>query len=458
MLDNLNNKKITIAGTGRSARAALDLVQARGARPFVSDAEPIPEAFRQELDRCGIPWEDRGHSPAKFAQAGLVVLSPGVPLRQPAIEAALAAGVPVIGELELASWYCAKPILAITGTNGKTTATQLLHHLVQACGMRSMLVGNNDTPFCSVVDALAQVDYVVAEVSSYQLETILHFRPHVAAVLNITPDHLARHGTLEGYAEAKARIFMNQTAADFAVLNGDDARVAALPLPAGAARRTFSQRSGAQVDITLRGTELFDSYDRRLGDLSGVQLPGAHNRENILAVVAMMECLGFAPESYWPALCSFPGVEHRLERAGDCNGVRIINDSKSTNVDSLRVALESFPEPIVLIAGGVGKGAPYEPLLPLVKDSVRALVAIGSDGPRLQRAFGGVTAVHAADSMAAAVDLAISLARPGDVVLLSPACASFDWYENFEARGRDFKACAQMAINRLTAAPVSQPG
>lgn len=437
---------MVIAGAGRSARAALALLRSRGAQPFVSSTAPIPDDFREELRQLKVPCEEGQHTLERFLQAELIVVSPGVPLNQPLFDAAREAAIPIVGEVELASWFCTKPLLAITGTNGKTTATRLLHHLLNAAGFKALLAGNNETPFATIVDALDPVDFVVLELSSYQLESIQHFHPHVGLVLNITPDHLARHGSLEAYAHAKARLFINQTASDFAILNADDPRTSALELPGEAARCAFSQHKTVARGLYMSGDDVLDHTGARLGSLANAPLPGAHNRENMLAAIAVMHCLNLPPDKYWHGLFSFPGVEHRIEAVATCRGARIYNDSKSTNIDSLRVALMSFDAPIVLIAGGVGKGAPYEALAPLVEDRVKALVTIGDDGPKIAAAFQHAVSVSPAASMEEAVRAALRLAEAGDVVLLSPACASFDWYENFEARGGDFKRCVAAVL------------
>jgi UDP-N-acetylmuramoylalanine--D-glutamate ligase len=439
---DLHDKAVTVVGLGRSALAAARLLRRLGARPFVTDSGPGAPAIREALRDLGIPFEVDGHSPAAFAEADLLVMSPGVPAAIAPVAAARAAGTPVWAELELAARHCPAPVLAVTGTNGKTTTTELLRAMLAACGHEVALAGNNATAFSEVALRPAPPDYVVLEVSSYQLETTDTFHPWIAAVLNLSPDHLARHGDMAGYAAAKARIFARQGAGDAAVINLDDPAVAAMPTPEGTARVGFSQARRVEGGLWLDGAVLrWD--DTPLMTLADFPLPGRHNRENLLAALAMARAGGFAPDAVVAGARAFRGVEHRIEAVLAFDGITVYNDSKSTNLDSLRVALESFDGPIVLIAGGVGKGADYAPLRDLVAARVRRLVTVGEDAPKLEAAFGGLVACGRADSMRDAVAQAYAAARPGDVVLLSPGCASFDWYGNFEERGADFKHWAR---------------
>ena len=436
---NLQGKQVVIAGLGRSAVGAAKLLLRQGARPFVSEAGEAPPAeFAEALDALGVPCETGGHTTARFQEAALVVLSPGVPPSIAPAQAARRAGIPVLGELELAWRHCSAPVLAVTGTNGKTTTTELVRAMLAACGHRVALAGNNALPFSEAVLAEEPPDYFVLEVSSYQLESADAFRPWIGAVLNLTPDHLGRHGTMEEYAAVKARMFQQQGLGDAAVLNEDDPLVSAMPVPAETRRVGFSLENWMLDGVWIQRQHI-KAGDEVVAGLADVPLPGRHNMQNVLAALAMMHAGRFPWEPVLEGLRGFRGVEHRIELVAEAEGVAWFNDSKSTNIDSLRVALESFSVPLVLIAGGQGKGNGYESLRGLVEARVRRLIVLGEDAPRLRRDLAGCAEISGAADMADAVAQAHATARSGEVVLLSPGCASFDMYRNFEARGRDFK-------------------
>lgn len=441
---DLRDKAVTVVGMGRSALAAARLLRHCGAHPFVTDAgtaEALAEHARA-LDALGVPYEMGGHSASAFERADLLVMSPGVPAGIAPVRAAEARGVPVWAEIELAARYSTSRILAVTGTNGKTTTTELLRAMIAACGHRVSLAGNNDTAFCDTVLLEPQPDYVVLEVSSYQLETTRTLRPWIAAVLNLTPDHLGRHGDMQGYAAAKARLLQCQTAGDVAVLNADDPWVSAMQPPAGVHTLRFSLTGPLDVGVWIDGNTIRQGAEM-LATLGDIALPGRHNLENVLATLAMMRAAGFAWAPVLEGLRGFRGVEHRIEHVTRFAGIDVYNDSKSTNVDSLRVALDSFERPIILIAGGVGKGSDYGVLADRVREHVKHLITIGDDAPKLEAAYGPLVSTERAPSMEEAVRRAYAAATEGDVVLLSPGCASFDWYRNFEERGRDFKQWAR---------------
>ena len=444
---NVHGKKVTVAGMGRTALALVRLLLREGAEPFVTEfsgADSL-EPLKQELTALGVPFETGGHTDAAFAGAAYVIPSPGVPPRLAPIEAARARGAQAIGEIEFASHFCVGKTLAVTGTNGKTTTTELLRALVAACGHSVALAGNNDMPLSAAVMENPAPGYIVIEVSSYQLETACTFRPWIGAVLNVTPDHLARHGDMDGYAAVKARLFANQAAGDTAVLNADDARVAEMGVPEGATRRAFSLARRVEDGLWLRGNEIREG-DAVVATTADTLLRGRHNYENVCAALTMMRAGGFDWEKTLEGLRHFRGVEHRIELVASREGVDFFNDSKSTNIDSLRVALESFTQPVVLIAGGRGKGADYRVLRDLVRAHVTTLVTIGEDAALLEEAFHGLVDVRRAADMGDAVNLAADAARRGDAVLLSPACASFDMFENFEHRGRVFKECVRKCL------------
>jgi UDP-N-acetylmuramoylalanine--D-glutamate ligase len=441
---DLRDKAVTIVGMGRSALAAARLLRHVGARPFVTDAgaaEALAEQTRALDDLC-VPYETGGHSAAAFDEACLLVMSPGVPAGIPPVRAAATRGIPVWAEIELAARYSTARILAVSGTNGKTTTTELLRAMISACGHRVGLAGNNDTAFSDTVLLDPQPDYMVLEVSSYQLETTVSLRPWIAGILNLTPDHLGRHGDMQGYAAAKARLFQCQTAGDVAVLPADDPWVSAMQPPAGVRVLRFSLDHPLDDGLWFDGDTVRDGT-AVLARLDDIPLPGKHNLENVLAALAMMRAAGFAWDGVLQGLRAFQGVEHRIEHVTRLAGIDVYNDSKSTNVDSLRVALDSFARPIVLIAGGVGKGADYGVLADRIRNHVKHLITIGDDAPKLEAAFGGLVPTGRAGSMEDAVRSAYAAAAGGDVILLSPGCASFDWYRNFEERGRDFKQWAR---------------
>lgn len=444
---DLHGKNVVVVGMGRSAIAAAKLLIQQGANPFVSDCkddENISE-FRQACDALAIPYEVGGHTEAAFGSAQLAVVSPGVPASIPPLERLRVKGIPVIGELELAWRFCRSKALAVTGTNGKTTTTELLRAMIETCGSHVALAGNNDHPLSEVVIMDPAPEYVVLEVSSYQLETVQEFHPWIAAVLNVTPDHLGRHGTMENYAATKTHIFARQTWGDSAIVNLDDPFTAAMFPPEESRRIGFSLNSWS-VDGFWPNGKYICAGDRVMAEIADNPLPGRHNLANVLAALAMMHAGGFDWQKVIEGLRAFRGVEHRIEYSGVLGDVVFYNDSKSTNIDSLRVALESFGCPLVLIAGGRGKGSSYSGLRELMQNHVRRLVTLGEDAPALEDAFGDLVPFVRAANMQDAVSLAWKAAEPGDAVLLSPGCASFDMYRNFEERGRHFKACVQDLI------------
>jgi UDP-N-acetylmuramoylalanine--D-glutamate ligase len=437
---DLHGKKVILVGIGRTTTSLARLLIREGAEPFLTDAAPAEKVahFLEQLDALGVGYECGGHTDAAFRNAALVVPSPGVDPRLPFIEAAGKAGAEVLGEMEVAFSYCRSPILAVTGTNGKTTTTELLHCLVSACGHSVLLAGNNDMPLSEAAQFDPVPDFIVQEVSSYQLETMRTWRPWIGVVLNVTPDHLGRHGALERYAAVKERMFANQGPDDVAVVNYDDPFVRAMASRRAGRVVPFSIEQRLDTGLWLNG-EVIRAGAEIVAMRSDIQLPGRHNLANVLAALAMMRAGGFDWEQVLSGLRSFRGVEHRIEPVCTIDGVGFYNDSKSTNIESLKAALESFDRPVVLIAGGQGKGSDYRVLRGLVSGRVRYLVTIGADAPLLAAAFGDCVPVEHASDMEDAVRRAAARAEPGDAVLLSPACASFDMFSNFEQRGRVFK-------------------
>jgi len=419
---NLRGRRVGVIGAGKSGLAAARLLQKKGARVLLSDSREVPPQAPK-----GVDTESGGHS-NRLLDCRLLVRSPGVPNHLPILKKARLKRIPIWGEMELASRFSASNrIVAITGTNGKTTTTTLVGEIFKAARLSTLVGGNIGTPLSDLLPNVRAKTNLILETSSYQLEDIQDFHPWISAILNITPDHLEHHGSMKAYADAKARIFMNQTSRDTCVLNADDPICRKLAKRCKAKVVWFSRSKNLPAGIFPMKT----------------RLPGPHNVENMLAAAAMALAAGIPLSTIKRVLETFPGVEHRLEFVRALNGVDYINDSKGTNVDSTRVALASFDKPILLIAGGQGKGSPYAPLRELVLKRVKRLLLIGEDAPRIRQELGDL--VHCDDciTMLEAVRQARAIAEPGDVVLLSPACASFDQYQNYEHRGRDFKECVQ---------------
>jgi UDP-N-acetylmuramoylalanine--D-glutamate ligase len=431
-----------VVGLGKSGVAAARLLATRGARVAVAD-DKAEDALADSLRQLeGVPHERHlgGLREEAFRGRDLVVVSPGVPLSTPSIAEARSRGVEVIGEVELSARFVEEPIVGITGTNGKSTTTALTAHLLRAAGKKVFAGGNLGDALSNRVLSGGKLDATVCELSSYQLEGIVSLRCAAAAALNVTPDHLDRYRSLDEYAAAKERIFENQQPGDSAVLNLADARVAAMRTPAGVRRRGFDPR-GRNADAAgfLRAKSVL-AVDGAEYDLRAPTLRGAHNAENALAALLLARHLGAPPRALQQGLDSYPGLPHRLEPVRTLDGVEWVNDSKGTNVDSVEKSLSAFDGGVLLIMGGRGKGAPYRPLRALFPGRVRALLTIGEDAPRIAGELGDLAPVTACGDLRTAVAQARKLARAGDAVLLSPACASYDQFRNFEDRGDQFKA------------------
>jgi len=438
----LAGRRALVVGLGKSGVAAARLLATYGARVAVADDKgegELGDSLRQ-LD--GVPHEQHlgGLRQDAFRERDLVVVSPGVPLSAPPIAEARSRGVEVIGEVELAARFIEEPIAGITGTNGKSTTTALTAHLLRAAGKKVFAGGNLGDALSNRVLSGGKLDATVCELSSYQLEGIVSLRCAAAAALNVTPDHLDRYPSLEAYAAAKERIFANQKAGDAAVLNLADPRVAAMRTPEGVRRRGFDPRGrNAEAAGFLRAKSVL-AVDGAEYDLRAPTLRGAHNAENALAALLLARHLGAPPWALQQGLDTYPGLPHRLEPVRTLDGVEWVNDSKGTNVDSVEKSLSAFDGGVLLIMGGRGKGAPYRPLRALFPGRVRALLTIGEDALRIAEELGDLAPVTACGDLRTAVAQARKLARAGDAVLLSPACASYDQFRNFEDRGEQFKA------------------
>jgi len=427
----------------RSGVAAARLLQSRGESVFVTDSGK--RVVSGELDALGIPWESGQHTAERFLRADEIVVSPGVPLDIPPLRSARTKGVPIVSELELASRYLKGDIIGITGSNGKTTTTTLVGEILKAAGKTVQVGGNIGTAMCGLVDTSSSSTINVIEVSSFQLDAIVNFRPHVAALLNVTPDHLDRYADFAAYRRSKLRIFENQRETDFAVLNRDDDNV--FPPPeAIRARQCLFTRTGRLDDGAFRSGGTLYLNGQAVMPAAGVLLRGEHNIENVLAAMAITSSYAIASPTLAAAIHEFHGVEHRIEFVAEVRGTQFFNDSKATNVDSAIKAVASFERNVILILGGRDKGAPYEPLVEAMRGKVRHVLLLGEAADRIRAAFDGAFPETRAASLQEAVTIAASIAKPGDVVLLSPACASFDMFENYEHRGRVFKKSVQELI------------
>ena len=440
----LQNKRALVVGLGKSGVASALFLKSRGARVTVSDSKPEAE-LRDEillLLEHGITVETGGHGDRTFRGQDLIVVSPGVPFDAPQLAQARTLGEPVIGEIELAAQFLAGPIVAITGANGKTTTTSLAGEILAAGKLPTLVGGNIGTPAITFADQAKPDTWVVLEVSSFQLETIVSFRPRIAVILNITPDHLDRHKTFANYLNAKARVFENQQNSDFTILNADDATTATLAGRARAQLFWFSRKKAQEKGAYVRDANIFfrDGHgERAIMPLAEIPLKGAHNLENVLAAVAIGVLAGCEPDQIRHAVRNFKAVEHRLEFVTRIAGVEYYNDSKATNVDATIKALESFPGNIHLILGGKDKGSDYRVLNDLLRQRVKRVYTIGAAAAKIESQIQGAAEVDHSETLEVAVRRASESAVAGDVVVLAPACASFDQFQNYEHRGRVFK-------------------
>ncbi len=418
---------------------------------MVSDNRPA-EALGPEiqfLKECQIDWQAGGHTDEVFSKAELIVVSPGVPLTLPVLQSARQAEKEIISEIELASRYLEGKIIAITGTNGKTTTTTLIGEILKTAGFPVLVGGNIGTPLISLVESSTPQTWTVVEVSSFQLEAVPSFRPHIAVILNLTPDHLDRYASFEAYAEAKFHVFRNQTESDFAVLNQEDPNVRRVADRLRSRVLWFSASRevtrGAYFDgshIVLKSPGGSESIVAR----SEVPLKGSHNVENVAAAMVVAHLAGVASARMADGVRNFKAVEHRLEPVAEFQGVHFFNDSKATNVDATIKALEAFGSGIILILGGRDKGGDFRVLSPLIRQRVRSLVLLGEASSTIRSQLTGTAPMLQAENMKNAVRLSFQQAKSGDTVLLAPACASFDMFQNYEHRGREFKAAVRDLI------------
>jgi UDP-N-acetylmuramoylalanine--D-glutamate ligase len=437
---SVRGKRVTVVGAARSGVAAAELLVRRGATVTLTDVRDRLDE-EERLRAAGVDLELGGHHASTFTNADLIVTSPGVPYRQPLIEAARQAGVPVMGELELASRWLRGKVIAITGTKGKSTTTTLAGRMLEAGGHHVLVGGNIGHALSAQVDESTEDTIHVIEASSFQLESADTFHPWIAVLLNFSPDHLDRHATVEEYAAAKARIFERQTPEDWAVLNADDA--VSLGMARGHARRLlFSLRSELPEGIVVQGDRIVHrtpAGTEPLVPLAAIRLLGPHLVADVLAASAVAWLAGVDGTAITRAVEGFSGLEHALEPVGEVGGVRFVNDSKATNVDAARRAVESFDRGVVVILGGRFKGGDFRDLLEPLQSRGATVVAIGESRPLIVEALGRHLPVHEASDMSSAVRTAFATAAPGHTVVLAPACASFDMFRDYAERGRVFK-------------------
>ena len=455
----LENKNIVVVGLGRTGIALARFLTRARASVVITDTadESVLQGQLEMIKELEIKIELGSHRPDTFINADLIVISPGVPHTIELLVNARSCGVPVIGEIELASRFIDTPIVAVTGTNGKTTTTELIGAMLQSSGRRVFVGGNIGNPLIGYADNHDSVDVVVAEISSFQLDTIENFRPHVSVLLNISADHLDRYPDMAAYIESKARIFKNQQSGDIAVLNGSDSQVRGLSAnincrkllyPAPLENEAGAMLRGDRIDLIAQNTDIFDHLKLNGTPVNAASrgLMGKHNQENICAAMLAALASGATLEGVRNALDHFQGSDHRLEHVATIKEIEFFNDSKATNVDAVDRALECFRQPVVLIMGGRDKGSNFTILQNRIQKHTKTLIVMGEAADPIREALGRMASVISATSMQDAVSKAYQAAAPGDVVLLSPGCASFDMYENYGERGDDFRRAVQ-ALN-----------
>jgi UDP-N-acetylmuramoylalanine--D-glutamate ligase len=439
----LRKKRVLVVGLARTGVATA--LFCAGHYAIVSATETRGESelgdAPAKLRTAGVTLELGGHTEKTFLAQDLIVPSPGVPADDPFLRLAKSKGITVWSEIELAYRFLEGKLIGITGSNGKTTTTTLVHHILKAGAMRAYLAGNVGTPLISEVEKMDAGSVAVAELSSFQLELIEKFRPNIAALLNLTPDHLDRHKTMEAYAAAKARIFANQTELDAGILNADDT-ASEKYAPKKPQVFWFSRKKVVTQGACLQGEEIVVAHHGKFEPVMKVEeipLAGAHNVENVLAAVIIARLAGVDSATIAKAVKSFAGVEHRLEFVAEIRGVRYYNDSKATNVDATLKALDAFPGRILVILGGKDKGSDYTVLQKPLRERAILALLIGAAADKIEKQIAGSVAIERAGTLERAVEAASLAARSGDAVLLAPACASFDQFENYEQRGRVFK-------------------
>lgn len=445
---DINGKKISIIGAVRSGIASALLAKKLGAIPFVSDSSPIEklENAIAVFEKENIAFEFGEHS-TKIYECDFIITSPGVPTNSDVLSKAIGKGIQIYSELEFASWFCKGSVIAITGTNGKTTTTALMNHTLNKCGIKCYAAGNIGNPFSEIVLDVEEGEYVALETSSFQLDFIKHFKPHFSMILNITPDHMDRYdNSFAKYVSSKIGIATNQTEEDFFIYNSDDSNTYETMKNSKVQKLGFSLKKDIPVGAYHKNTDMNFAWFGKVSKIcssNDLFIKGEHNIANTLSVMAIAKLLNIPNQKIREAFASFKGVEHRIEFVREINGVEYYNDSKATNVDSVIVALKTFTKPIYLILGGKDKGNNYDEIKDLVKEHVNKIYAIGVSAQKIEDYFGSFIKTERKESMQACVETARIEAENGSVVLLSPACASFDMFENYEHRGKVFKQAVE---------------
>jgi len=440
---DLKGKRVLVIGLARTGMATALFCADRGAIVTATDSRSAGELGESiaRLRATGVQLELGGHSDSILQGQQLVIPSPGVPADVPLLVKARGLKIPVWSEIELAFRFLKGQLIGITGSNGKTTTTSLIEYILRHAAFSTVLAGNIGTPLIAQVGETTDRTITAAELSSFQLELIDTFRPNIAVFLNLTPDHLDRHKNLTAYGAAKARIFEYQTSEDFAILNADDTRSAKY-VPSRPQVYWFSRKTNVQQGAFVRNGKIIfrqAGKDEEILDCGEIPLPGAHNLENVLAATIATRLAGAQPEQIAEAIRSFAGVEHRIEFVAEIHGVRYYNDSKATNVDATLKALEAFPGRIVVILGGKDKDSDYSVLRPTLRDKAILALLIGAAAEKIEHQIEGSVAIRQAETLEHALEFAAQTAHSGDIVLLAPACASFDQFQNYEHRGRVFK-------------------
>jgi UDP-N-acetylmuramoylalanine--D-glutamate ligase len=448
--------KLAILGSGESGVGAALLAKAKGYNVFVSDMGPIKPEYRFQLEQAGIAFEENQHTESRILDAEEIVKSPGISEKAPLIKEAYARQIPVISEIEFAARFTSAKFICITGTNGKTTTTLLTYHLLKSAGLNVGLAGNIGTSLAMQVIE-DTFDYYVLELSSFQLDNMYRFRANISVLLNITPDHLDRYDYhMENYALSKLRVTQNQLEDDYFVYNLEDPLIFQYFQHAAFAGQTipFSLEKKEHSQAWFEGKNINLGFAPEMPFVSSENSPliGKHNQYNSLAAVSVAKLVGIPENEIEAALATFKNAEHRLQKLGEADGILYINDSKATNVEAVWFALEGIKQPIVWIAGGVDKGNDYSTLLPFAKEKIKALICLGKDNEKLKTSFGGIVPeIKETQSIEEAVEMAKNLASNGDVVLLSPACASFDLFNNYEHRGQRFMEAVQEIVFKTVA-------
>jgi UDP-N-acetylmuramoylalanine--D-glutamate ligase len=458
----LKNKRVLVVGLARTGVATAFFCAAHGAAVTATDSRTETEIGDEisKLRGVNVNLELSGHREQTFLHQDLIIPSPGVPADAPLLQVARANGVPIWSEIELAYRFRQGKLIGITGSNGKTTTTSLVEHILRTASFPTILAGNIGTPLISCVERMTNATITVIELSSFQLELIRTFRTDISVFLNLTPDHLDRHGSMDSYIAAKSRIFANQTEEDFAILNADDPSTTPLA-PTRPHVYWFSRKQRAAQGAFLRGEDIVfrsDGKEEVVLKREEVPLPGAHNLENVLAAITAARIAGASAKAIGEGVRTFAGVEHRLEFVSEINGVRYYNDSKATNVDATLKALDAFPARILVILGGKDKGSDYTPLQTRLRERAILALLIGAAADKIAGQIDGSVAIERAGTLDRAVEIASRAARAGDVVLLAPACASFDQFENYEHRGRVFKALVHELEQRANELPSANRG